>query len=704
MVFNFVKDAQNWVNEKVDDLLGIEAQLGQTDDPKLLVNGEPDTIAETAAHLSKLGAAFGETARGFSEIDVQHWTGDAADAFRAKFQDSPKQWVAAADAFELAGDAFVAYGGVVKWAQGQAKQAIDLFEHARQTSQQAADRYNQQAAQATEPLPPFSDPGAADRAKAQDMLSAARRQRDSAAEQAQRAIEAATAKAPAEPSAMERFLDDVTDQSVEFGDGVVHMVGGAFEAVEGVVKFARSLNPMDSYNVTHPASYIEGLSNTATGLLHSVAHPVDLVKGLVGTGWGSDPAEALGKLLPNLALGVVTDGAGTAAETAESVAAKAAESAAERGATTAAESAATKATAEAAESTGTDAAGMASHHQYPSWESRTPPEPPVQHYEPQPRSMPEDFEELQPSVFESGGWDRAVDSGPAEIGERSPENIDPHVFDSALAQQDAASAKIDALPKVGGDAPSATQVQSAAVQAPPVSAVPRPPVETHVFDSVSGKLEIEPDIAKAEELGKITVRRNTKWTDEAKRLQQNADREQGPLDHRSREAYEHGTQAAPEGAHLPEDMPATTVWRRTMEKLFRLDSRKPDEIFGDGFRVPEEKVGSGTDLANQVNKNQGDYVSTTRNTELHDQFRPPDDPNIAEVRYIYHLDPPGGVDVLLSAPEGVVRSVDQEAEVAFLGGVDRSYISGAEEVRWNPEAMNWERTGKFVDNPHYGVR
>jgi len=52
MVFDLIKNAQNWVDEKIADVVGAELPLGATDDPKLLVNGEADTIAETAAHIA----------------------------------------------------------------------------------------------------------------------------------------------------------------------------------------------------------------------------------------------------------------------------------------------------------------------------------------------------------------------------------------------------------------------------------------------------------------------------------------------------------------------------------------------------------------------------------------------------------------------------------------------------------------------------
>ena len=540
MVFDLIRNAQNWVDEKIADVVGAELPLGATDDPKLLVNGEADTIAETAAHLSKLGAAFGETAKGFAEIDVSHWTGDAADAFRAKFQDSPKQWVAAADAFQAAGAAFEGYVSVVKWAQDQAKQAADLYRRAEQASQDAADRYNAQAAQATEPMPPFSDPGNADRLRAQEMLAAARRQRDSAAEQAQHAIEAATAKAPQEPSFAERMIDEITDQTVMVGDTALHVVEGAAEGIEGMLKFARSLNPMDPYNITHPASYVDGLSNTAAGLLHSVVHPVDLVKGLIGTGWGSDPGEALGKLLPNIALGALTDGAGTAAE-AGSMAARTAGSVAETTATRAAggiaESTAGRTAAGTAESTAaksTEAVGAEPH--YPGWNygsdahtvpERPPVEYPLESYQPRWHDDPNE-EIFQETVYDNSGWGQPAPR-PSETGEYTPEDIDPRVFDDAAAKQAEAHAKIEALP--GG-----TTVQSAEV--------PRPPVETHVFESASGKLDTAgPNITTP--------------------------------------AFIDGNTA---------DRAQRTTPRPAPTRLFRPDARTPAEVFVDGFPTPSPLV------------------------------------------------------------------------------------------------------------------
>jgi hypothetical protein len=86
------------------------------------------------------------------------------------------------------------------------------------------------------------------------------------------------------------------------------------EGVADIVKFARSVNPEDQWNMDHPAEYAAGLSGTLAGLAEDEVNPENAVKGLLGGGWGSDPFAAVGRLVPNDALAVGTDGAGAAAD------------------------------------------------------------------------------------------------------------------------------------------------------------------------------------------------------------------------------------------------------------------------------------------------------------------------------------------------------------------------------------------------------
>jgi uncharacterized protein YukE len=320
--------------DSVADTLGAqvgESQLGQTEDPTKLVHGDVRAITESATHLAKFAAGFAMTAEGLAKIDTAHWSGKAADAFHAQYSQHPRQWSDAADACTEAGKTLQDYADTVRWAQRQAAEAVRLYKQAKQDSDTARDAYNKQVdvynaqvlilttgttpGQVPQKPGDFHDPGLAGATQARDVLGDARAQRNNAGEQAKAALDRATATAPAKPRFTDRMLNGTGDLLQGAGIGLEHLYGGIAKGAGGMLQFVRGLNPLDPYNLTHPAAFVDGLSATAAGLLRSLNHPVDLLKGLVGDGWGSDPFEALGKLIPNIAAGVVTDGA-TVAESA----------------------------------------------------------------------------------------------------------------------------------------------------------------------------------------------------------------------------------------------------------------------------------------------------------------------------------------------------------------------------------------------------
>ena len=159
----------------------------------------------------------------------------------------------------------------------------------------------------------FADPGAPLRQQARRILGQARSARDAAAASAADAIRRATDLAPAEPSLASQLASDVIDglQVANLADLVR---GRDRRRHRRPGRFARSLDPLDQWNLEHPAEYVAGLSGTAAGLANDVINPQDLVKGLVGTGLGQRPGAPLGRLVPNVALAVGTDGGGTAAD------------------------------------------------------------------------------------------------------------------------------------------------------------------------------------------------------------------------------------------------------------------------------------------------------------------------------------------------------------------------------------------------------
>lgn len=208
-----------------------ELQLGQSTRPADLVHGDPAAITRAAAQLRTFSAAFGETAEGMTGIDAAKWRGAAADAFRARYAPQPVRWQNASTACGSAAGALDSYAQAVASAQSQAELAIEAYAEASRLTAVAQGAYNQQvtaydsaeeenaenrrAGLDPRPLPSwpgtFNDPGEAQRAEAQAILSAARQQRDAAASEAARTIGAAARLAPATPSVWQQAIDDLDD-------------------------------------------------------------------------------------------------------------------------------------------------------------------------------------------------------------------------------------------------------------------------------------------------------------------------------------------------------------------------------------------------------------------------------------------------------------------------------------------------------------
>lgn len=332
-----------------------ERELGETDQPGELIHGSTGDIEETVQHLKAFATAFENTGQALKKLDPGHWTGTAAESFRESFTTHPKKWLTAADACTAAADALASYAHTVSWARGRAAEAIERWRAAEAESSAARQTYDRRAWEyrqyravlsvggtpksgAAAPTDPgnFVDPGEKDREAAREILKDARHTRDSAAETATAKVTGAFAAAPAEPGTLTKLTATLTDGFKGANLELEHFAGGFVKGGTGLIRMVRTVNPMDPYNLTHPAQYVQNLSVTGMGLLTSANHPVRTAKSLVGSGWSSDPAEALGTLTFDLASDVVTGGAatgvGAARRTLTAVAEDSLETAAERGA------------------------------------------------------------------------------------------------------------------------------------------------------------------------------------------------------------------------------------------------------------------------------------------------------------------------------------------------------------------------------------
>ncbi|MEW1826506.1 putative T7SS-secreted protein [Streptomyces sp. NPDC088196] len=281
-----------------------ERQLGQSDQPKDLVHGDAKAIRATAKHLTDFYTAFDKVGDGMRRLNSSSWQGEAAEAFRKKFAMHPTKWLQAADACDAAGKALSSYAETVEWAQGQAQDAIDLYGPGKR----ASDAYKADVAKHKDDdkqQEPTTDPGAAAVERAHEILNEARRQRDEAGRTAASAVRKALAHAPAEPPPLARLKADAVDGFQAVNTEILHFDAGVFKGTAGILNFARGLNPMDPYNITHPAAYVQNVNMTLAGLVSTAAHPERAAKTMLDD-FMKDPSEGTGRLLPNL----FGDGAG----------------------------------------------------------------------------------------------------------------------------------------------------------------------------------------------------------------------------------------------------------------------------------------------------------------------------------------------------------------------------------------------------------
>ncbi|MCX5127218.1 putative T7SS-secreted protein [Streptomyces sp. NBC_00347] len=307
-------DAGDWIRDKsrsAANRLGAdvaELELGQTEDPNRLVYGSVSKIRAQVSHLNDFKASFDKVGNGLKGMgEPDGLKGRTADSFREAVAKEPPRWFKAAEAFGKAADAMGRFAETVEWAQGQAKEALEEYNRAKKVSTEArtahnklVDTYNNALKAKQDPLPPrpsenFTDPGTAIATAAQDKLDTARKQRNDVAETVRTAVRAARDAAPPKPSYAKQLGDGMDYMDL----ARTHLAGGVFKGAAGIVNFARALNPMDPYNLTHPAEYVMNLNSTAAGLVTMANDPLGAGKQMLDE-FMKDPSEGIGKMIPEL--------------------------------------------------------------------------------------------------------------------------------------------------------------------------------------------------------------------------------------------------------------------------------------------------------------------------------------------------------------------------------------------------------------------
>lgn len=301
----------------------VELDLGATEDPRELVLGDPDALATTERRLTDLADACRRTADGLAAVQVGAWQGEAADAFRARFPDAAARWATARDAFRAAAGGWAAYRRAVARAQAGAAEAVLRYRAALAASRVAAARYSAEVERyeararvargnmwpEPAPLPPFADPGPAGVAAARAVLADARAERDRVARVVAAVLREAAGSAPEPPNRLWALLDNAGDLLGSQAADAGRFLGGAARGTEALVTAARSVNPGDPWNLTHPAGYLDHLSSAAAGIVTGAVRPVRVLGDLLGPGGVADPVAGLGHALPAVLATAATGGA-----------------------------------------------------------------------------------------------------------------------------------------------------------------------------------------------------------------------------------------------------------------------------------------------------------------------------------------------------------------------------------------------------------
>lgn len=303
---------------------GYGYELGQTDDPRDLVAGDPEAVSRTIDGLATVGDAVDRTADGLLRIDTASiWSGPASDAFREYFRGKPQLWAELAEALSGAAGALVPYRDTLRWAQAEAAAAIAEYRHGEQVTE-AAERDFQAAVEAYEqagvtvagvaPAPPvFHDPGEGVRAAARERLDRARGRLAEQASETAGHVDAHRNALPDRPGLIKRLAFDAIDEGKFQLTQGADVVAGAREAVTDLATFIAAVNPARAYNLTHPADYLQNLHTFAQGVQHGVTHPVELGKAITQWDtWKDSPGRAGGNLLPDLLASLLSGGAGAA--------------------------------------------------------------------------------------------------------------------------------------------------------------------------------------------------------------------------------------------------------------------------------------------------------------------------------------------------------------------------------------------------------
>ncbi|WP_157985244.1 putative T7SS-secreted protein [Lentzea terrae] len=736
-------------------IAGDVRELADATNATELIAGEPGEITAAATAMATLGDAMTLAGEGLAAIETSSWTGQAADNFRARISDKPKQWLDAGTGLQEMSAALVQYRLVLDSSQSEAGRALHMWQGAREATRKAVTEHNQRvevynrvvdAGQDPGPRPVYSDPGEAGRKQAEQMLEDARRRVTDAGYACGRVITKWISQAPAQPDWWDRLGMNIADAAGYALTSGTDIVEGVWEGVKGINSMARMINPFDPYNITHPTAMYENMNKIASGLWTGVQNPEQLIKGMLDAEtWKDSPGKALGKLLPDVALGIATGGSALAGRTAAKTTLNAAVDTASGGLWGLGQ-AGIGGVRKVGSVLGRDATQVGENLAQDASKAG-------RHTDDIGGIGPDYRFDAALQIAQSYGGDlsKRIDDLAAWAASRSPDTT------TASSVTPTPQPPISQPPQVGHPTPPpptrthpaeppppvAPPSELRPVQPPPERPLTPPPINSperishdvgqRIQRSIEDNLKFKQDMREGfpDRGNSLAHRLDTDRPEPqparpADLAPPKADpapepRADTPEPHTPREA-ELGppTSSEPDlppvrhidpqtqidvwhNAHNPDidlrNLPDDLAWRSPddVRPLYRVESgRDMSEVFEEGLPTWNEELGNFDRYV--LNNEKSGYVGTTTDEDLWMRHTVQDPDSM----FVLELDMRGGIDVESSRPNDFRVLIKDEGEVAHPGGIARERIKGGYLVRVDPETgERYKVPGSWTDNPYY---
>ncbi|MFT4397311.1 putative T7SS-secreted protein [Gordonia lacunae] len=296
-------DVANWLGAMPD-----EKNLDETKDPRELILGDPAGITSLAEKFTGFAGNFVTAGEGLRAISVDDWSGDGGQEFADAIGRQVPPWFAAGDAAAKAAAALTGWAGVVAFAQQKAAEAVRIWEEGERKHNEwvtKANIYNDELddykndRRDTPPTHPGPDPWPGYKAEAERVLKVGRDHRNSSAPGVKAELSGAANMAPPMPSGFDQARMTASDVGTAALTGFNHFEAGLIGSVTEVVRGLNTMLPQNPYNVANPHDYMRNSATMVAGIVHQVAHPDEIVRNFAGSGWSTDPSQALGNVIGN---------------------------------------------------------------------------------------------------------------------------------------------------------------------------------------------------------------------------------------------------------------------------------------------------------------------------------------------------------------------------------------------------------------------